>query len=162
MSVVYREFGSGTKFMNGDSLLARITPCLENGKTAFVDFLEDTQIGWGSTEFIVMRSKAPVPPQFGYLLARHEPFRAYAIQHMTGTSGRQRVAADAIAGYALVIPDKPIMSKFGSLCDAVFAQIKAKDEQAKSLAELRDTLLPKLMSGQLRLPEAEALVEQAA
>ncbi|BBL76262.1 hypothetical protein MishRS11D_33600 [Methylomagnum ishizawai] len=54
------------------------------------------------------------------------------------------------------------MSKFGSLCDAVFAQIKAKDEQAKSLAELRDTLLPKLMSGQLRLPEAEALVEQAA
>ena len=55
--------GSGAKFVNGDVLLARITPCLENGKTAFVDFLDDGQVGWGSTEYIVFRSKPPLPPE---------------------------------------------------------------------------------------------------
>ncbi|MFW7524835.1 restriction endonuclease subunit S [Vibrio ostreicida] len=57
LDIYDREMGSGTKFKNGDSLLARITPCLENGKTAYVDFLEYEQVGWGSTEYIVMRSK---------------------------------------------------------------------------------------------------------
>ncbi|MFX8910721.1 restriction endonuclease subunit S, partial [Acinetobacter baumannii] len=56
-----RAFGSGCKFQNGDALLAKITPCLENGKSAFVDFLEDTEVGWGSTEFIVLRSKPLLP-----------------------------------------------------------------------------------------------------
>lgn len=68
--VVDREFGSGTKFKNGDTLLARITPCLENGKTGFVDFLQDGQVGWGSTEYIVLAPNPPLPPEFGYLLAR--------------------------------------------------------------------------------------------
>src|SRR5690606_36792345 len=58
---VLREAGSGSRFMNGDTLLARITPCLENGKTAFVDFLNDDEVGWGSTEFIVLRPKPPLP-----------------------------------------------------------------------------------------------------
>src|SRR3990172_12021096 len=53
--VVERAFGSGMRFVNGDTLVARITPCLENGKTAYVDFLEDGQVGWGSTEYIVLR-----------------------------------------------------------------------------------------------------------
>ena len=85
---VQREFGSGTKFRNGDTLLARITPCLENGKSAFVDFLAEDQIGWGSTEFIVLRPKAPLPAYLGYLLCRHPPFREHAIHSMSGTSGR--------------------------------------------------------------------------
>ena len=58
-NVIDREFTSGTKFENGDTLLARITPCLENGKTAFVDFLDEGQVGWGSTEFIVLSPKPP-------------------------------------------------------------------------------------------------------
>ena len=58
---VDRPFGSGTKFINGDTLLARITPCLENGKTAFVDFLADGQVGWGSTEYIILRPEPPLP-----------------------------------------------------------------------------------------------------
>ena len=87
---VLREFTSGTRFRNGDTLFSRITPCLENGKTAFVKMLPDGTVGWGSTEFIVMRSISPVPPEYTYLLARDHTFRAYAIQNMTGTSGRQR------------------------------------------------------------------------
>jgi type I restriction enzyme S subunit len=91
-----REFTSGTRFTNGDVLVARITPCLENGKTAFVDFLSDGEIGWGSTEFIVMRSREPWPVEYAYCLARYEPFRAHLIGSMTGTSGRQRVANHAL------------------------------------------------------------------
>lgn len=88
-----RVLKSGTKFINGDTLIARITPCLENGKTAFVDFLQDGQVGWGSTEYLVFRPKSPLPVEFGYYLARSEDFRAYAIQNMTGSSGRQRTPA---------------------------------------------------------------------
>ena len=72
---VLREFKSGTRFRNGDTLLARITPCLENGKTAFVQSLPGGTVGWGSTEFIVMRAIPPVPPEYTYLLARDAGFR---------------------------------------------------------------------------------------
>jgi type I restriction enzyme S subunit len=150
--VINRAFGSGTRFTNGDTLLARITPCLENGKTAYVDFLRENQIGWGSTEFIVMRPRQSLPFEFGYLLARHAPFRTYAIQRMSGTSGRQRVSADAIAGYQLVIPPDPIAHAFAESVGNLFKLIKSQDEQSKNLAQIRDALLPKLMSGQFRIP----------
>ncbi len=88
---------SGTKFIKGDTLLARITPCLENGKTAYVDFLENEQVGWGSTEYIVIRPSNGRPSSLGYMIARLDPFRAKAIQTMTGTSGRQRASAQALA-----------------------------------------------------------------
>ncbi|MBE9220739.1 restriction endonuclease subunit S domain-containing protein [Dolichospermum flos-aquae] len=67
-----RPFGSGTKFINGDTLMARITPCLENGKTAFVDFLQDKQVCWGSTEYIIFRSKPPLPLEFAYYSYSHQ------------------------------------------------------------------------------------------
>ena len=89
-SVDVRPFGSGMRFANGDTLVARITPCLENGKTAYVDFLPDNEVGWGSTEYIVLRPQLPLPNQFAYCLARSAGFREFAIQNMSGTSGRQR------------------------------------------------------------------------
>lgn len=101
-AVVQRPFGSGMKFQNGDTLVARITPCLENGKTAFVDFLRPDEAGWGSTEYIVLRPRAPWPEEAGYLLARDQRFREFAIQSMTGTSGRQRVPASALDHFRLV------------------------------------------------------------
>ena len=107
-SPILREFKSGARFRNGDTLLARITPCLENGKTAFVQSLTTGTAGWGSTEFIVMRAVPPVPPEYTYLLARDDGFREHAIQSMTGTSGRQRVQVDALAPYPL--PSRPMNS----------------------------------------------------
>ena len=63
-------YSGGAKFCNGDTILARITPCLENGKTAFVDILQEGEAGFGSTEFIVMRAKEGVSdPQFVYYVA---------------------------------------------------------------------------------------------
>ena len=91
---VRRAAGSGMRFLNGDTLMARITPCLENGKTAFVDCLEPKEVGWGSTEYVVIRSKPPLPLVASYLLARNDDFRSFAIQAMIGSSGRQRVSSE--------------------------------------------------------------------
>ena len=158
--VTDRELGSGTKFINGDTLLARITPCLENGKTAFVDFLDDEKVAWGSTEFVVLRPKAPLPTYHGYLLSRHPAFREYAIQSMSGTSGRQRVQNDVLGRYPVIIPTPNVANTFGGMVTGIQQKIAANHQQAQTLAQLRDTLLPKLISGQLRLPEAEALLAE--
>ena len=152
---VQREFGSGTRFRNGDTLLARITPCLENGKSAFVDFLAEGQIGWGSTEFIVLRPKAPLPAYLGYLLCRHPPFREHAIHSMSGTSGRQRVQNDVLGRYLLAQPGEAIVSAFAEIVTPIQTAIARNHSTSQTLATLRDTLLPRLISGQLRLPQAE-------
>ena len=159
--VVAREMSSGTKFINGDTLLARITPCLENGKTAYVDFLDTDQVGWGSTEFVVLRPKMPLPPYHGYLLARHPAFRDYAIQSMSGTSGRQRIQNDVLGRYPVVAPTQEVADVFAGVVQSAQQKIAANQVQSQTLTQLRDTLVPRLISGQLRLPEAEALIEEA-
>lgn len=157
-----RPFGSGCKFRNGDTLLAKITPCLENGKSAFVDFLDEEEVGWGSTEFTVLRAR-PVLPQYGaYLLARHTPFRDFAIQAMTGTSGRQRVELPRLKQFPMALPPDPsIATAVEPTLISLQSRIAANDQQAKSLQSLRDTLLPRLITGKLRLPDAEREIEQA-
>ncbi len=158
-SPINRDFSSGSKFQNGDTLLARITPCLENGKTAHVDILAYDQVGWGSTEFIVLRPKPPLPLFFGYLLARHDAFRTFATQAMSGTSGRQRVELGQLQRFKLVCPDAPIANAFGLVVEPIRACISANRQRAETLSGLRDTLLPRLISGKLRLPEADAKLE---
>ena len=151
LEVVDREFGSGMRFKNGDTLVARITPCLENGKTCFVDFLKGGQIAWGSTEYIVLQPKPPLPPAFAYFLARTDEFRAFMITNMTGTSGRQRVPAECLTNFKVAVPTAQLAEKFRKFASAVFAQMKAHDEESRTLAGLRDALLPKLLSGEIRL-----------
>lgn len=159
LEVYDRELGSGTKFTNGDTLLARITPCLENGKTAFVDFLAEEQVGWGSTEYIVMRSKSDSYKYFSYFIARFEPFRKFSIQSMTGTSGRQRAQANTVQTMPFVIPPIAILEKFDVLIASSMKLIKKQGDENKTLASLRDTLLPKLLSGELELEQTEELAE---
>ncbi len=158
--VVERPFGSGMRFMNGDTLVARITPCLENGKTAYVDFLEDGQVGWGSTEYIVLRPKPPLPPEFAYCLARSVEFRDFAIQSMTGSSGRQRVAADSLAHFHMVVAPKPIAERFGEAITPLLARGSKATAECRPLAALRGTLLPKLISGELRVKDAERFLKE--
>jgi type I restriction enzyme, S subunit len=150
--VVQREFGSGTKFTNGDTLVARITPCLENGKTCFVDFLGVGQVGWGSTEYIVLRPMTPLPIEFAYFLARTDAFRGHAIANMTGTSGRQRVPASALDDYRVVVPSEEVCRQFGEYARSTFEKLRASDAEAWTLAQMRDALLPRLLSGELRAP----------
>jgi type I restriction enzyme S subunit len=158
---IMREFGGGMRFRNGDTLLARITPCLENGKTAFVQCLPEDTVGWGSTEYIVMRPKAPVPAGYAYLLARDDVFRGHAIRSMTGTSGRQRVQGDSIANFKLASPpDKDLWQEFERQISSTFESIKSNAKASETLSELRETLLPKLISGELCVPDAETFVKE--
>lgn len=160
--VVCREVTSGTKFKNGDTLLARITPCLENGKTAFVDFLSSNDtVGWGSTEFIVMRIKRDLPLSISYFIARLESFRITAIQSMQGTSGRQRADAGVLQNMPWVIPPDALLVKFGKFSNFVIDNNRVKHNQNTLLSQLRDTLLPKLLSGEITLPEAEEIAKEA-
>ncbi len=148
--LIDRPFGSGMRFANGDTLVARITPCLENGKTAYVDFLKDGEVGWGSTEYMVMRPKLPLPNEFAYCLARSVSFREFAIQNMTGTSGRQRVPAMALSQFLLPSPPKQTAAIFGRVAQPLFARASEAVRESRALAALRDALLPKLISGEIR------------
>ena len=141
---------SGTKFSNGDTLLARITPCLENGKTAYVDGLRDGEVAIGSTEFIVMRSKK-LNPYMVYLLARSDDFRKTAINSMTGSDGRQRAQVDKLKQYLFLCPTYRIIDAFGAIVEPIFNQIHVLNKQNSELIEARDRLLPKLMSREIEV-----------
>lgn len=160
--IIDREFSSGSKFKNGDTLLARITPCLENGKTAYVDFLPtDEVVGWGSTEFIIMRSNKNLPSSLSYFFARLDSFRNIAIQSMQGTSGRQRADASVLENHVWVVPSKELLQRFGTFSDSILNGNRSRYTENKSLTQLRDTLLPKLLSGEITLPEAEQALSEA-
>jgi type I restriction enzyme S subunit len=150
-AIIERPFGSGMRFINGDTLVARITPCLENGKTAYVDFLADGQVGWGSTEYIVLCPKPPLPSEFGYCFARSTEFREFAIQSMTGTSGRQRVPPEALSHYLLAAPPEGVAKLFGKFVRPLLLLTRSAANESRTLAAVRDTLLPKLISGELSL-----------
>ena len=154
-----REFSSGTKFINGDTLLARITPCLENGKTGFVDFLDTDEVGWGSTEYIVLRPKPPLPVEFGYYLARSNDLRMFAIHNMTGSTGRQRVPAPCFDYYQFSVPTMLVARRFSEIVKPLMKKIRENSEQSHTLAQTRDTLLPKLLSGEIRVDDAAEILE---
>ena len=142
-----RPYGSGTRFINGDTLVARITPCLENGKTAYVDFLEPNATGWGSTEFIVMSPRPPLPNVFAYCLARSPRFRAFLIRNMSGTSGRQRVSPQVLSQYRIPAPGEQIARTFEKMAGPLIARASTAARESRRLAVLRDALLPELISG---------------
>ena len=143
-----RDGRSGPKFQNRDTLLARITPCLENGKTGFVDFMSDGEAGRGSTEFIVLRSKR-VTPEFVYCLARTYEFRGNAIKSMVGSSGRQRVQESCFEKFMVYVPPASLLRLFSEFTEPAFEQIKILASQNQKLRAARDLLLPRLMSGEL-------------
>ena len=156
-SIVDRSFGSGMRFVNGDTLIARITPCLENGKTAYVDFLRDHEVGWGSTEFIVLKPQSPLPDQFAYCLARSTGFREFAVQSMSGTSGRQRVPASALSEFLMAAPPASLGAEFGNVAGFLFERASRAARESRALSALRDALLPKLVSGKVRVNAFEAV-----
>lgn len=143
-----RAVRSGSKFRNGDTLFARITPCLENGKTAFVDFLDDDGTARGSTEFIVLRGKR-VTPEYVYCLARTDDFRGNAIKSMVGSSGRQRVQESCFEKFPVFVPTASVLDLFTDHVRPQFRQIKTLQAQNVRLRAARDLLLPRLMTGEM-------------
>ena len=122
------EFNGGAKFCNGDTVMARITPCLENGKTAYVDMLDDGEIGFGSTEFIVMRAKTGISdPQFVYYTAINPVFRNVAVKSMVGSSGRQRVQQSVLEELELSVPDLDEQRRIGDFLAKIDEKIALND-----------------------------------
>ncbi len=146
-----REFSSGTKFVQQDTLLARITPCLENGKAGYVTFLSDNEVGWGSTEYIVMRPKAGIHPLMAYVLCRNQDFKDYAESCMEGSSGRQRVNVDHLKEFTIGKPSDEVIQQFNDYLESIESKLIYNSKQIQTLENLRDTLLPKLMSGEVRV-----------
>ena len=145
-----RPKATSVRFANDDVLLAGITPCLENGKTGFVNFLEENEVACGSTEFIVLRGRT-VSPYFTYCLSRTERFRETAIKSMVGASGRQRVQPECFDTYEIALPTTTILREFDELVEPMFEQIGLLVKQNQDLAEARDMLLPKLMKNNSKI-----------
>ena len=129
------EFNGGAKFRNGDTIMARITPCLENGKTAMVNVLDENEVGFGSTEFIVFRAKKGFTiPDFVYYLVSSPLVRNPAIKSMVGSSGRQRVQTDVVKNIEIYFPSIPeqvkITSILKSLDDKIFFNNKINNNLA--------------------------------
>lgn len=146
-----RPASGGARFVNGDTLMARITPCLENGKIGFVDCLAPGEVGVGSTEFIVLRSEGDFPLEWSYFLARSGRFRDHVVRHMTGTSGRQRCPADVVVQYPIATPDLVSLSRFAQISGPLMTAMGELRREANVLAGARDALLPLLMSGAIRV-----------
>lgn len=155
-----RPAKGGARFQNGDTLLARITPCLENRKTGYVDFLTYGQVAVGSTEYIVMRSRPNFSSGLSFFLATSPRFRAFAIRHMTGTSGRQRLSASDLAEYRLNAADESALRRFDELAKGTLTLVRSYAAENRVLKETRDALLPLFMSGKLRVRDAEQHVEE--
>ena len=135
------EFNGGAKFCNGDTVMARITPCLENGKTAYVDMLDDGEIGFGSTEFIVMRAKTGISdPQFVYYTAINPVFRNVAIKSMVGSSGRQRVQQSVLEELELSVPDLDEQRRIGDFLARIDEKIALNDRINDNLLAQAQTL----------------------
>lgn len=157
-----RRFSSGTKFTKQDTLLARITPCLENGKAAYIDFLDDNETGWGSTEFIVMRPKKEIHPLVSYIMCRNPDFKEYAESCMEGSTGRQRVNLDHLKKFSVNLPSVATLGMLNELLDSFESRLINNSQQINSLENLRDTLLPKLMSGEVQVRYAEEEISAVA
>lgn len=146
--VEIREKPTGVKFRNGDTLVARITPCLQNGKTGFVQCLHESEVACGSTEFIVLRSK-DLCPEMVYCIARTDDFRDKAIQSMVGASGRQRVQDECFGKIFIHLPSKVVLENFEMLTRPIWEKIRILDHEIIDAMIARDRILPRLMSGKV-------------
>ncbi|WP_019385585.1 restriction endonuclease subunit S [Acinetobacter venetianus] len=150
-----KAYSGGMKFQKNDIAVARITPCLENGKTALFTRLNDEEIAFGSTEFIILRGRENPIPYFGACLARSETFRSFAISNMTGTSGRKRIDHKVLSALVVPLPSKDLLIKFETAMEPIFKKMDSLTNINQSLLELRNWLLPMLMNGQISIRDAE-------
>ena len=133
---VEEGFSGGTKFRNGDTIMARITPCLENGKTAQVSILNDGEVGFGSTEYIVFRAKEGIADKdYLYYLVCSPEVREPAIKSMVGSSGRQRVQTDVVKNLEIDVPPLVEQEKIGSFLKAFDDKIALNDRINKNLEQ---------------------------
>ncbi|PLS24170.1 restriction endonuclease subunit S [Bifidobacterium imperatoris] len=152
---IEKAYNGGMRFANGDTLLARITPCLENGKASYVNFLNESEVAFGSTEYIILTGKDGISNEIFYFLVRNSNFIEYMVGHMNGSSGRQRVSVKDALNYPIHIPEGKTLKAIGQRLSMLLNSVSANSKQIKKLSQLRDALLPKLMSGEIDVSKVE-------
>ena len=147
-------FSGGTKFRNGDTIMARITPCLENGKTAHVSILNDEEVGFGSTEYIVFRAKEGIANKdYLYYLVCSPEVREPAIKSMVGSSGRQRVQTDVVKNLEIDVPPLVDQEKIGSFLKSFDDKIALNDKINKNLEQQAQAIFANEFLSLETLPE---------
>jgi type I restriction enzyme S subunit len=143
------EFNGGTKFRNGDTIMARITPCLENGKISKVDILDKEEIGFGSTEYIIFRAIENITdPDFLYYLVTSPLVKELAIKSMVGSSGRQRVQTDVVKNIEISVPPFDIQQKIASILSTLDNKISLNSAINNNLEQQAQALFLKIMNVQ--------------
>ena len=136
----YAEYKGGPKFRNKDTLVARITPSLENGKTAQVNLLGENELAFGSTEFIVLRANQNTVDDFVFYLAKSPTFREKAISCMEGTSGRRRVNENVLKTQLIKLPDLPTQKAIAKVLSDLDAKIELNNKINRELEAMAKTL----------------------
>lgn len=132
---ILEQYKGGSKFKNGDTIMARITPCLENGKIAKVSVLDDKEVGFGSTEYIVFRAIDGLSDaDFLYYFVCSPLVRNLAIKSMVGSSGRQRVQTNVISSLEIEIPPIKEQIKIGGLLKTIDDKIALNNTVNNNLA----------------------------
>ena len=140
-SWTYEPYSGGAKFQNGDTIMARITPCLENGKHAFVSLLDDNEIAYGSTEFIVIRGRKGISDNsFVYYLSKFPSFKETAIKSMVGSSGRQRAQVDVLENLSMRLPALPEQTLIASILSSLDDKIAVNKKICENLEEQAQAL----------------------
>ena len=147
----FKPYSGGMKFINGDTLMARITPCLENGKVAYINFLDKEETAFGSTEYIVFHAKEGYPNEMFYFLTRNKAFIEFATKNMNGSSGRQRVSGETIGNYIIPVLSEDDINELKTVSESTMKEILKNNLESRVLSEMRNTILPKLMSGELKI-----------
>ncbi len=146
----YSDVRNGfSSFMNDDVILAKITPCYENGKGAIVRDLING-IGFGSTEFYVLRcDKQYILPEYLFYLLRSDDFMELGKCHMKGAAGQKRLDKSFLQNFGIVYPPLPLQKEFADKVEQINQNLKIQQEDLDRLEELFDQLLQKAFTGEL-------------
>ncbi len=148
---VIKPYNGGVRFVNGDTLIARITPCLENGKAAYVNILSDGEVAFGSTEYIVFAAKDDMPSCFYYFLIRNSKFVSFALQFMNGSSGRQRVSGEELASFPMLRPSSEKLEAFSRVGNHVLEHMKENTIEIQKLKRFQDMIATTISSHQFNI-----------
>ena len=160
------ELANGfTYFERSDVILAKITPCFENGKGAVLDALP-TEVGFGSTEFIVLRASREIDPRFLYLLTFEAQFRRLGVESMTGSAGQQRISVEFVANYRIALPARDeqcrIIKALKTATREFDAVIEAAFREIALIQEFRTRLIGDVVTGKLDVCAAAASLSEIA
>ncbi len=142
------ELGNGyTQFINGDVLVAKITPCFENGKGALAHSLTNG-VGFGTTEFHVVRSHDPADVEYLHQVTLTRSFRIAGERQMTGSAGQRRVPAEFIEDFPILIMNANMRRSIGSLLASIDTEMFVLEHQASLLRNQKRGLMQTLLTGE--------------